>query len=122
MGVNCNDYRAAVERLRRVESGESVHEVYAIRDNGYAAWRLDKALIYDAEHDQTPLAVELIQAEMGQDCKKYRYGVRDYWFTGERMFSFADSRIFVHGVMICSNATLGDLRKLLQLIAKKEGA
>ena len=72
--------------------------------------------------DETPLTVELIQAELGQDCKKYRFGVRDYWMAGERMFSFGDGKLFVHGVMICSNATLGDLRKMLQLIAKKEGA
>jgi hypothetical protein len=48
-------YLAAVERLRRVESGEDFHEVYP---DLTATMGGDKLSVYDALHDATPATVE----------------------------------------------------------------
>lgn len=47
-----NDYLAALDRLRRVASGEKVNDVYG-SECPYRDLGIDKAIVYDAEHDDT---------------------------------------------------------------------
>lgn len=54
--MNHTDYLAALERLRRVASGEEICEVYGPRRRD--EWLADKALVFDAEHDTQPATVE----------------------------------------------------------------
>jgi hypothetical protein len=122
MSMNYNDYRAAVERLLRVESGESVHEVYAIRDNDYAAWKLDKAIIYDAEHDQAPATVEWLREVgfehyAGVECPTYELGpLRATLISGVLVLCHGNS------FRLSDNPTRGDVLTALRLFSKKEGA
>jgi len=113
--VTYQEYRAAVERLRRVAS-ESASGVYAdvFVDS-------DKLTIYDAEHDQTPASVEWLESiEIafkllpGFELKCAFVGSIEIWDYESELLA---KTIGWHKV----NPTRGDVLTALRLF-KKEGA
>ncbi len=59
--MNYQDYLAALDRLRRVKTDEPLSEIYGKPLVCPEDIRADKALIYDAEHDDTPATVEWLR-------------------------------------------------------------
>ena len=115
--VTYQEYRAAVERLRRVAS-ESASGVYAdvFVDS-------DKLTIYDAEHDQTPASVEWLRDVLGEPNGEF--GNMIIW----RLSASVEIRVvgslvrFMANIVseMCRNPTRGDAMTALRLF-KKEGA
>jgi len=114
MSVNYNDYKAAVERLRKVATKESLLAVYGNCQNPYMEVRFDKATIYDAEHDQTPATVDWLRGLPSHLCY-INISVR---LDGIRIM-ISDNEC---GDIKLLNPTRGDVITALRLFGKREGA
>jgi hypothetical protein len=114
-----NDYRAAVERLRRVESGQYCRVVYEEDDFGE---HYDKLTVYDAEHDPTPATVEWLR-EVGLEAIDEglcAFGMLQVLIEDDGSYAMLydgqESMVFK------DNPTRGDVLTALRLFSKKEGA
>lgn len=125
MSVNYNDYKAAVERLRRVASGEDrckVYESYGIYDAFGLGVGHDKATIYDAEHDREPVTVEWLrevgfeerdgdgELKIGEIMASFKHWGSGYWV------------LYKQNKFVFDNPTRGDVLTALRLFGKREGA
>ena len=109
--MNYNDYKAAVDRLRRVASGEDWGEIYSSPTDR----SLDKLTIYDAEHDREPATVEWckeigFEHYAGVECPTYQLG-------GLRVTDIEGEIFFCHGnaSRLNNNPTRGDVLTALRL-------
>lgn len=116
-------YLAAVERLRRVESGDDPKEVYRLGPS-MAMYEIghDKALVYDAEHDDTPATVEWLREVVGEPTAKF--GHTEIW----RLTASVEVRIegslirFMANIVseLCRNPTRGDVLTLLRVFSERK--
>jgi len=120
-GVNYNDYKAAVDRLRRVDSGEYSCDIY--RRGPHESDCLidrDKRIIYDAEHDSEPASVEWLREVLGEPveecCDEIAYKQCTLWLDDDGSLQ----SIGFDCSTFC-NPTRGDVLTALRLFAKKEG-
>lgn len=113
--VTYQEYRAAVERLRRVAS-ESASGVYAdvFVDS-------DKLTIYDAEHDQTQATVEWLES-IGFVWDKNDGAMYNGEFAIDPTTRTKRFPIYFKNRFLIDNPTRGDVLTALRLFSKKEGA
>lgn len=102
-------YLATCERLRRVESGEGLLDVYGVYTAVHDMVDYDKITIYDAEHDTRPATVEWLQEVVPSawsviQCR----GCVELWvrFEGQQV--------------IITNPTRGDVLTLLRLFSERK--
>ena len=121
MGVNYNDYLAAVERLRLLDLPDNDDKCKLIYGSTCylptnPAVRADKVLIYDAERDQTPASVEWLREVLGPEPD-----VDEVWLVNGRYVAWygESMALFLGDIKL---TTRGDVLTALRLFAKKEGA
>ena len=117
---NPDELRAACERLRRLYSGEDIINVYP----HYAHLSLDDVTRHDlqitsdaylAEHDPTPLTLDVLREELGEGLDK---GAFVYWEIGCSSVMWSRESIYCpdhasfRGIRI---TTLGQLRRAISL-------
>lgn len=116
------DYLAALERLRRVASGELSHVVYP-GANGPQDRVSDKLTVCDFEHDDTPATVEWLREVLGKPESTHRDVCQ--WPVGRDSVDIFASREFVSVRFACTyhlleNPTRGDVLRLLGVFNERK--
>lgn len=104
------DYLAAVERLRRVASGDLANLVY-LGPSGPQEKICDMLIIYDAEHDPTPASVEWLKGLSKMPCH-VEYAFR---LSGTEIAFIAHC-----GDVKLTNPTRGDVLTLLRVFRERK--
>ena len=118
--MNIADYKAARERMRRVDGGEDRLDVYG---GIFASLGGDKLIVYDCEHDATPATVEWLR-EVGFDREKRTGNLRCGKLYGVVRFTDHGLSLMVEDidgeqVVITKSPTRGDVLTALRLFGKK---
>ena len=105
--MNHQDYLAAVDRLRRVESGELSHVVYP-GANGPQDKVSDKLTVYDFEHDETPADLDWLweHCPAGWNAHRVESGLEIFIRTATSFVAL-------------TNPTRGDVLTLLRVFGAK---
>ncbi len=112
--MNHQDYLAALDRLRRVASGELIHVVYP-GENGPQDRVSDKLTIYDFEHNDTPATVEWL-ASIGD--KQVNSAGIVFVKLSEAITAWdlqPGVMLTIYGLDVLTNPTRGEVRTLLRV-------
>ena len=119
--MNYHDYKAAVERLRRVTTNGSLLAMYGNCQNPYMEVKFDKATIYDADHDSEPATVEWLES-IGFVWDKNDGAMYNGEFAIDPTTRTKHFPIYFKNRFVIDNPTRGDVLTALRLFDKKEGA